>query len=301
MKNSILITVDVEDWFQVENFKSYIPFSAWPKYALRVEQNTHQLLEILERRRATFFVLGWLAERLPHLLREIHNQGHEIGSHGYNHKLCTQMSAAELKADLVDSKKRLEDIIGGPVHGYRAPSFSIDADILKRIRDCGYQYDSSYNSFALHGRYGKLDLSGACREGVAVKMNPDFYEIPISNLYWQKQVLPWGGGGYFRMIPFPLFRLGIQRILAKEGAYVFYMHPWEIDSEQPRVEQAKKKFKLRHYTNLNRAHLKLTALLNHFSNCRFLSCHRYLTEKSSERQMPAVSSKYQVSPYLELP
>lgn len=279
MENAILITVDVEDWFQVENFKSYIPFSAWPKYALRVEQNTHQLLEILGRRQATFFVLGWLAERLPGLLREIHEQGHEIASHGYNHKLCTQMPLAVLKADLSDSKKRLEDIIGAPVHGYRAPSFSIDADTLKAIADCGYRYDSSYNSFALHGRYGKVDLSAYPRQGVAVKLEDDFYEVPVSNLYWGKQVLPWGGGGYFRLIPFPLFRLGIRRILASEGTYVFYMHPWEIDAGQPRVRQAKLSFKFRHYNNLERAPLKLNALFQAFSSYRFAGCWEYIQKR----------------------
>ena len=147
----ILITVDVEDWFQVENFKTCIPFSSWSSRELRVERNTHRLLDLLdsnngqpttghklsEKRRATFFVLGWIAERLPHLVLEIHSRGHEVASHGYYHNLCRQSSYDDLKRDLSDSKKLLEDIVGDRVLGYRAPGFSINDEILKIIEDSG--------------------------------------------------------------------------------------------------------------------------------------------------------------------
>jgi hypothetical protein len=242
---SILLTIDVEDWFQVENFKPYIPFSTWPSRELRVEQNTHKLLDLLdqnsvqqsalssqrisdngprtrpprlsppvtarheragesdggqatdngpdEKVQGTFFVLGWIAERLPHLVKEIHSRGHEVASHGYRHNLCTDCSSEDLKTDLVESKKRLEDTIGAPVHGYRAPSFSINDDILKIIEQSGYLYDSSYNSFGMHARYGHLNMSQNNSTGIAIPVNQksaienrQFYELPISNLNFKK-------------------------------------------------------------------------------------------------------------------
>ncbi|MDM8526419.1 DUF3473 domain-containing protein [Desulfococcaceae bacterium HSG8] len=276
MKPSILITIDVEDWFQVENFKSRIPFSSWPSRELRVEKNTLRLLDLLDSRRATFFILGWIAERLPGLVREIHDRGHEVASHGYNHNLCNQQSNADLKADLTDSKKRLEDIIGFPVTGYRAPSFSINDDILRIIEDCAYSYDSSYNSFAMHGRYGHADLSGNQRNGIAVRLSDNFHEIPVSNLMIGKRVFPLGGGGYFRLIPFPFFRWGVRKILEQEGGYVFYMHPWETDPEQPRVNSVSPSYKFRHYTNLGKTEDKLSAIFKAFRNAAFVTCREYL-------------------------
>lgn len=276
MNNAILITVDVEDWFQVENFKSYIPFSTWSAYDLRVERNTYALLELLDFRQATFFVLGWLAERLPHLVRDIHKHGHEVASHGYNHNLCNQETPDILKKDLTDSKKCLEDIIGAPVVGYRAPSFSIDNDILKIIEDCGYLYDSSFNSFAMHDRYGTVDLSRNDRKGMAVKISERFYELPVSNIRIGSRIFPMGGGGYFRMMPFPLFKRGVRKLLKQDNAYLFYMHPWEIDPKQPRMREAALSYQFRHYVNLKRTQSKLTSLFRTFSECEFVSCRQYL-------------------------
>jgi polysaccharide deacetylase family protein (PEP-CTERM system associated) len=309
----LLITFDVEDWFQVENFKECIPFSSWSSRELRVEKNTHRILDLLDSVRsqgpgvsspqpnhlknpinptnpispinpvnpdvcrATFFVLGWIAERLPHLVREIAARGHEVASHGYDHSLCNEQSSKELQDDLCNSKVLLEDIIGGPVHGYRAPSFSINDDALKMIEDCGYLYDSSFNSFSMHARYGHVDLSKYERIGISTKISDSFYELPISNLKLGNHVLPWGGGGYFRLMPNLFFRHGVKRILGEEGGYVFYMHPWEVDPEQPRVHEANRFYKFRHYLNLNRAEKKLMSLLDAFSDCKFLTCRDYLT------------------------
>ncbi len=278
--STILITVDVEDWFQVENFKAYIPFSAWPGYDLRVERNTYKLLEILDFRGATFFILGWLAERLPHLVRDIHVAGHEVASHGYDHILCNQQSYEELKADLIASRKRLEDIIGAPVVGYRAPSFSVDNDILKIIEESGYRYDSSFNSFAMHGRYGRVDLSRNRTRGIAVNVSADFYELPISNFRIGTRIFPLGGGGYFRMIPFPLFKLGVRKILEQDQAYLFYMHPWEIDPEQPRMTKAALSCQFRHYVNLKRTQSKLTSLFRTFRECEFVGCRQHLDDQA---------------------
>ncbi|MBN1841425.1 MAG: DUF3473 domain-containing protein [Deltaproteobacteria bacterium] len=349
-KYSILLTFDVEDWFQVENFKEYIPFSSWPNYELRVEKNTHCLLDLLDSQRsaasrqlsastnsinltdpnnsqqassiqypvssiqirATFFVLGWIAKHLPDLVREIHTRGHEVASHGYYHNLGNQQSPDALKRDLSDSKKLLEDIIGAPVYGYRAPSFSISNDILNTIADAGYLYDSSFNSFGMHGRYGHVKLSQNGKKGIALPIsaipishspslqamaggrnpessqgvsrksktqNPEskiFYELPISNIKLGSSVLPWGGGAYFRLIPFPLFKMGVRSILKNEGAYLFYMHPWEVDPEQPRVDGAPSFFRFRHYTNLDKTASKLSSFIEGFTNCQFATCRQYL-------------------------
>jgi polysaccharide deacetylase family protein (PEP-CTERM system associated) len=320
----ILLTFDVEDWFQVENFKQYIPFSSWSSYELRVEKNTYRILDLLDEVnvprsypisealnfespasptsdlgplssgsvKATFFVLGWIAERLPHLVKEIHDRGHEVASHGYAHELCYRQCFRELEEDLQKSKKLLEDIVGARIYGYRAPSFSINNDSLKIIEDSGYLYDSSYNSFGLHSRYGKISLNGNERNGIAHKVSDSFYELPISNLRLlnrqspiknQQLVIPWGGGGYLRLIPFPIFIWGIQSILKRGRAYLLYMHPWEIDPDQPRVHDAPRFYKFRHYVNLNKTHSKLTELFTSLSHCSFLTCYQYL-EKAPEKQ-----------------
>ncbi|QTA79098.1 Polysaccharide deacetylase family protein [Desulfonema limicola] len=285
MKNYILLTIDVEDWFQVENFKSYIPLSSWFSRELRVEKNTNQILDLLDSQktlfpaRATFFMLGWLAKRLPHLVYEIHKRGHEIASHGYYHNLCINESDEKIKTDLTKTKNLLEDIIGQEVTGYRAPSFSINDNVLKIIENCGYIYDSSYNSFEMHGRYGHVNLSNYKRNGAAVKISDNFFELPVSNLKIKNHVIPWGGGGYFRLMPFFLFRKGIKAILNRDNAYIFYMHPWELDPKQPRVVQASSGFKFRHYTNLDTTKEKLNALFRSFKECSFITCHKYLNIK----------------------
>jgi polysaccharide deacetylase family protein (PEP-CTERM system associated) len=290
--NHVLITIDVEDWFQVENFRQYIPFSSWPSCELRAEKNTYHLLDLLDsftgsrtndrsrggKVRGTFFVLGWIAERLPHLVREIHSRGHEVASHGYQHRLCGECSFQDFKTDLIESKKRLEDIIAAPIYGYRAPSFSINDGILKLIEECGYLYDSSFNSFGMHGRYGQVDLSRAAKNGIAAKISDGFYELPISNINLGNHILPWGGAGYFRLIPFSLFKLGVRSILRKENGYMFYLHPWEIDPEQPKVKESNIFFKFRHYANLNKTLIKLAALIEAFKCCRFVTCREYLNE-----------------------
>jgi len=289
-KRSVLFTVDVEDWFQVENFKPWIPFSSWPDRELRVERNTRYLLDLLEDGRspnglqgrmgqgvkATFFVLAWVAKRLPGLVREIHERGHEVASHGFCHTLCAQQSLGELQEDLMGSKKLLEDILGLPVAGYRAPSFSIDERILGVIENCGYRYDSSFNDLRVNSRYGRVDLSEKHKKGIAYEISSGFHEIPISNLAVWGQRLPWGGGGYFRMIPCDLFKWGVRSILGTEKAYVFFLHPWEIDPEQPRVRAASAFMRFRHYVNLRSCRAKVSSLLRGFSECRFVTCMEYL-------------------------
>lgn len=308
---AFLLTVDVEDWFQVENFKGCIPFSSWENCETRVEQNTHRLLDLFDSVpparvqkpssaaqsgssgsspssgaarlapcgvKATFFILGWVAERLPALVREIHSRGHEIASHGYFHNLCGEQTLPQIREDLKTSKKILEDIVGTRVLGYRAPSFSINDEVLRIVEECGYAYDSSFNSFNLQGRYGTIRVSLNGKRGIAVPISPGFFELPISNLRAWGTTLPWGGGGYFRLIPSGLFRAGVRRNLRSEGAFLFYIHPWEIDPAQPRVNEASAFFRFRHYHNLNKAHGKLGKLISTLRSGRFLTCRRYLEE-----------------------
>jgi len=320
MTYQLLLTIDVEDWFQVENFKQWIPFSSWSSCESRVEKNTHRLLDLFDsiglrlssiqdpvsdypnyelsattcevksngqqstvngeqkKLHTTFFILGWIAQRLPHLVRERQDRGHEVASHGSSHRLCSECSPEELRKDLNDSKKLLEDITGAPVYGYRAPSFSIDDDSLKIIEDCGYLYDSSFNSFGMNERYGRVALSDNDKTGIAYQVSDTFYELPISNMNLGKRIFPWGGGGYFRMMPFNLFRWGVQSILKKEKNYLFYMHPWEIDPDQPRVNEASRIYKFRHYVNLGKTQSRLSMLLDTFNHCRFPTCHQYLQQ-----------------------
>jgi polysaccharide deacetylase family protein (PEP-CTERM system associated) len=292
MPYTILLTFDVEDWFQVQNFKQCIPFSSWPACELRVEKNVHRILDLLDSIntpnasrlapngsiKGTFFILGWIAERIPNLVREIQSRGHEIASHGYGHELCCKQSSDELRVDLVKSKELLEDIAGTPVYGYRAPSFSISDHVLELIRDAGYLYDSSFNSFGLNKRYGKINLNGNGGKGILYRISETFYEIPISNIKIGGKVLPWGGGGYFRLIPSKLFKHGVQSILKKHGAYLFYMHPWEIDKEQPRVSKVSGSLRFRHYVNLDKTYSKLSNHLNSFKNYRFSTCFQFITQ-----------------------
>jgi polysaccharide deacetylase family protein (PEP-CTERM system associated) len=279
-KPAILLTIDVEDWFQVENFKSYIDFSTWNSFELRVEKNTHLILDLLDafsfKPKATFFILGWIAERLPTLVRQIRDRGHEVASHGDNHYLCTALDKNQLAQDLLTSKKRLEDITGHAVYGYRAPSFAINDQVLEMIKQAGYLYDSSYNSFSAHGRYGSINLSNAVKNGGSYQLDNHFFELPVSNLRLCKKTIPLGGGGYFRLYPTSFFKQGIKNILKKNNAFIFYTHPWEFDPDQPRVHQASRGFKFRHYINLDKTENKLKRMICAFPDSYFITCKNYL-------------------------
>ena len=285
MKPSIILTFDVEDWFQVENFKQHIEFSTWNGFELRVEKSTRLILDLLDsfpfKPKATFFILGWIAKKLPGLVREIQKQGHEVASHGANHHLCTSLGEKELLQDLMDSRKQLEDITGHKISGYRAPSFAINDSILKLIEKAGYTYDSSYNSFSAHGRYGTIDLSKASGKAGLYQLSKKFYELPLSNLTLGRKIIPFGGGGYFRLYPFTVFKWGMKSILRKENCFTFYAHPWEFDPNQPRVSQASPAFKFRHYINLDKTESKLKKLIQTFDNTSFITCNDYVISQSA--------------------
>lgn len=281
---TILLTFDVEDWFQVENFKECISYSTWPLRELRVEKNTIQLLDLLDdaptRVGATFFILGWIAVRCPNLVREIHHRGHEVASHGVNHHLCYKQTSEMLRQDLIKSKEILEDIIGSEVLGYRAPSFSITDDAINCVQEAGYLYDSSYNSYEGHGRYGSLTQLKDVQQDIPVyTLSPSFYEIPVSNLRIGSTILPWGGGGYFRLLPSILHRAGVKYILKQSGCYTFYMHPWEIDPDQPRVNDVKSSLRYRHYVNLSSTKKKLQKLIVSNADHSFCTCKEFIQKR----------------------
>lgn len=276
--NKIMITIDLEDWFQVENFKNCIPFSQWSDREQRFEYSTRKLLRIFDEKgiKATFFVLGWNAEQAPELVREIHNLGHEIASHGYSHKLCSDIDTEALREDIKKSKSILEDLTGSQVNGYRAPGFSITDETILHLKEIGYTYDSSYNSFGLNHRHGKMNLTQYNKKLLAYRDSEGFWELPISNLGIGKIILPWGGGGYFRLLNKTLFSCGVKRILSRESGYMFYAHPWEIDHRQPRVKEAGLSFRFRHYLNLKKFKDKLSSFIESFQNCSFVTCSQYI-------------------------
>lgn len=258
------MSVDVEDWFQVENLKPVIAGSTWESRERRVEANTMRILELLEARgaRATFFVLGWVGERHPGLVRQIADAGHEIASHGYGHELVYTLSETEFRRDVERSKKGLEDVTGARVVGYRAPCFSITDWAVGILQELGFEYDSSVFPTVAHDRYGRL--SGVEMGRPIVELRPGFHEVCISCLPVGPMGLPWGGGGYFRLIPFGAWRAGVRRILGSGSPYVFYIHPWEIDPGQPRMEALGRMSRFRHYVNLDRCEERFRSLLSSF-------------------------------------
>ena len=258
------MSVDVEDWFQVENLKPVIDRASWDTLERRVERNTMRILEVLEQQqaRATFFILGWVAERHPGLIRRIAEAGHEIASHGYGHDLLYTLTESEFRADVDRCKKLLEDLTGAQVLGYRAPSFSITDWAVAILQELGFEYDSSVFPTVAHDRYGRLSGVGAGRP--ILELRPNFFEVCISCLPLGKHGLPWGGGGYFRMIPYLPWQAGVRRILATGAPYVFYIHPWEIDPGQPRVDGLGRLRRFRHYVNLDRCEDRFRALVSGF-------------------------------------
>ena len=261
-----LLTIDVEDWFQVDNLKAGIPRDSWGARELRVEGNIDLILDVLDRNstKATFFILGWIAERVPGLVKKIHTCGHEIASHGYKHDLIYSLDPVKFRNDVGASKSLLEDLIGEPVLGYRAPNFSITDWAIDVLSDLGFRYDSSLYPIMVHDRYGKLSGVNAREKGY-VELKPGFYEFALSCLRLFQLNVPWSGGAYFRLLPYPVFQHGVRRILRKQNLYCFYIHPWEFDPGQPRVSSVKLLYKFRHYNNLKKTHDRFLHLVHDFS------------------------------------
>jgi len=258
------LTIDVEDYFQVSAFAPHIPRSEWATRECRVERNVDCILAMLDAHgtRATFFTLGWIAERYPELVRRIAANGHEIASHGYGHERASDQSPEGFFSDINVAKLILEDLTGSEVKGYRAPSFSIGEKNLwafECLERAGYHYSSSIYPIR-HDHYGMPD---APRQAHRIGR---LLEIPATTLRFFNRNWPASGGGYFRLMPYPLSRWMIQRVNAVDKlSAVFYFHPWEIDAEQPRIEGIGAKTRFRHYVNIDRMEQRLNRLLTDFS------------------------------------
>jgi polysaccharide deacetylase family protein (PEP-CTERM system associated) len=258
------LTVDVEDYFQVSALAPYIPRSDWERIPCRVERNVELLLGMLADAgaQATFFMLGWIAERYPELVRRIVAEGHELASHGYAHQRATDQSRADFLDDIRRAKSLLENLAGVEVKGYRAPSFSV-GDSNPWAFDCmaeaGYRYSSSIYPIR-HDHYG---MPGAPRFPYGAREG--LLEIPVATARFLNTNVPAGGGGYFRLFPYAVSRALIRRVNKVERRpAVFYLHPWELDPDQPRIAGTGVKTRFRHYLNLQRTEHRLRCLLRDF-------------------------------------
>lgn len=261
MRNAL--SFDIEDWFQVENMKGTIPLSDWDSLELRVVRNTERILKILKDSdtRATFFVLGWVAERCPALVKEIAKHGHEMASHGHGHDLVYSLSPEKFREDVRRSKESIESLSKKKVYGYRAPSFSITRDslwALDILKEEGFTYDSSVFPVSFHDRYG---FDGC--EGAPFKWPNGLTEIPLTVYRIRGMALPLAGGGYFRLLPYTYFKYFFRRLNARNERFTFYLHPWEIDPEQPRLKLPLS-YRIRHYVNLEHTEACLQKLLRDF-------------------------------------
>lgn len=261
MKNAL--SVDVEDWFQVGAFEKVIARSAWETIPGRVERNTDHVLALFDGAgvKATFFTLGWVAARHPALIRRIAEAGHEIASHGWDHQRVFNMDEAAFRADLDRAHKAIEDAAGEAPTGYRAPSFSIDARTPwahRVLAERGYAYSSSVAPIR-HDHYGWRDSPRFAWRPVA---GADLIELPVTTVSLAGRRFAAGGGGFFRLLPYRFSSWAIRRVNDNEDRpAIFYFHPWEVDPDQPRVQDAPARSKIRHYTNLDVMEPKLLKLL----------------------------------------
>jgi polysaccharide deacetylase family protein (PEP-CTERM system associated) len=262
------LTIDVEDYFHVAALAPSIAPETWAEREYRVEHNTERLLALFAEKnlRATFYVLGWVADRSPALVRRIADAGHEVACHGYSHRLIYRQSPEEFRGETLRAKRLLEDTTGAAVLGYRAASFSITAQSLWALDvliDAGFTYDSSIFPIR-HDRYG---IPGAAAEPgpVVAPSGRAIVEFPMSAASFFGMRVPVSGGGYFRILPYWLTRAGLHQINTRAGIpFTFYLHPWEIDPGQPRVK-VKAFSRFRHYTNLGRCESRLRRLLDQFA------------------------------------
>ena len=259
------MTVDVEDYFQVSAFERYVDRDAWDSRECRVERNVDRILELFDKRdvKATFFTLGWVAERYPQMLHRMVEQGHEIASHGMSHVRVTQQDQNAFREDVTKTKALLEDVSGQQVIGYRAASYSIGAAnlwALDVLKETGHRYSSSIYPIK-HDLYGMPDAPRFAFR----PFDDDFYEFPVTTVQIGNKNLPCGGGGWFRLVPYSGMRWAMRRVndVDREST-IFYFHPWEIDPDQPRQHGLDAKTRFRHYLNLERMEARLERLLGDF-------------------------------------
>lgn len=259
---SYLLSFDVEDWFHAHNLRPAIGRGEWRDCEHRVVANTRVILDLLEAHdtKATFFVLGWVAEQHPELVRAIDDRGHEVASHGYNHELLYEQTEREVREDIERSLEILSDMTHERIRGYRAPSFSITDWATDILRELQFEYDSSLFSVDRHDRYGGLSAESS---GTFMQLPNRLIEASLPQVEISTLLIPWAGGGYFRVVPYPIFRRGIKRIAA-DRPFIFYLHPWDLDPDQPKLDGIPATYRLRHYTNLDKTKDRLDRLLGDF-------------------------------------
>ena len=277
------LTVDVEDYFQVSAFSKIIKKSDWNKIECRIEKNIDRILDILNSKeiKATFFTLGWIAEKYPSTILKIVSQGHEIASHGYDHDKVTEISKNDFYQDVYRAKNVLEDIAAKEIIGYRAPSFSINKKnlwALEILSKTGHRYSSSIYPVK-HDHYGFPESPR-----FPYMFQNEILEIPMTTVRFFDRNFPASGGGYFRLLPYPLSKWMINYVnTVEKKPVIFYFHPWEIDTSQPKIKGLNIKNKFRHYTNIKNMENKIISLTNDFNWDRvdniFIKNKIYLNEK----------------------
>jgi len=255
-----LLTIDVEDWFHTHNLKPAIDRDSWAEQESRVKRNVTRLLELFDRYDATgtFFVLGWIAEQYPGVVKAIDEYSHRIACHGYNHRLLTEQSPEAVRADLTRALDAIRSATDQRIVGYRAPSFSITDWATDILADLGFEYDSSLFRVASHDRYGSLDTDST---NTISRLPNGLTEVQLPVVNLPGVDIPCAGGAYFRLLPYQIYRRIVEHV---DGSFVFYLHPWEIDPDQPRVTDVPLSYRLRHYTNLHKTEPRLSRLLHDF-------------------------------------
>lgn len=277
-----LLTFDVEDWFQTENLRGIFPPDRWGTIPRRVAESTRVILRFLGESeiRATFFILGWVAEREPGLIAEIVESGHEVACHGYGHVLPMNLTLDQFRDDVLRARGVLSEISGQEVIGYRAPSFNIDRERLAILWQCGFRYDCSHHPFALQNRYGRLNNLGAPLLPGVYRVDGRLVELGLPVERFGPLLFPASGGGYFRLYPGAFFRSLARRSIARCGYYQLYLHSWEFDPGQPRVWKAGVIPTFRQYNNLSRTLPRLRRLVMMLRSmaARFVTARMFVEE-----------------------
>jgi polysaccharide deacetylase family protein (PEP-CTERM system associated) len=267
--SKFLATFDIEDWFHAENVRASLPDMDPDSLEARLEPNAHELLDILAEAgvRSTMFVLGWVAERYPAIVRRIVADGHEVASHTHLHRNLNQLSRDEVVRELAQAKDALEQVTGLAVRGVRAPNFSVSDEVLDVLAEAGYWYDSSYFGFAQHDRYGRISMT-IDADAPVVEVRPGLLEIQMTRVPVGPLMVPWAGGAYFRLIPYEVFRRGVARRLRSTSWFTFYLHPWELDAEETAPPGMPRSLRFRAYTGRARVGRDLRRLVSEFGSSR---------------------------------
>ena len=266
-----MLTIDVEDWFhlygvglQYQFKKAKLDKRPWETFTGHMEANTRWILDVLDEHKVTgtFFVLGWAAEKCPSLVKEIHKRGHEMGSHSYYHQLIYNLSPDEFRNDLHRSVDIIQQLTGSKVYGFRASAASITDWSIDIILQEGLIYDSSLYTVSYHDVYGKL--TNVDKTKAIEQLKNGLWEVKFSSLKIGRLMIPWSGGGYFRLYPFPIYKMGVRNIIRKYGTYLLYVHPWELDTNPIIDNNLKRIYRIRRYVNIRKTKQRFIKMLIDF-------------------------------------